>query len=93
MKNENSTINEIMIRLDEKMLEVLRRIDSFDKVIVPRSELTIVIEELRAKHMSNQKDIEEVQKDLRGLMYKLGFGLGSLQVITAIAMYLITQGA
>ena len=93
MKNENSTINEIMIRLDEKMLEVLRRIDSFDKVIVPRSELTIVIEELRAKHMSNQKDIEEVQKDLRGLMYKLGFGLGSLQVVTAIAMYLITQGA
>jgi hypothetical protein len=93
MSDKKITQTEVMIRLDEKMLEVLRRIDTFDKVIVPRSEFTIVIEELRAKHMSNQRDIEEVQQDLRGLMYKLGFGLGSLQVITAIAMYLITRGA
>lgn len=92
MKENNPTTAEVMIRLDEKMLEVLRRIDTFDKVIVPRSEFTIVIEELRSKHISNQKDIEEVQKDLKVMMYKLGFGLGSLQVITAIAMYLITKG-
>lgn len=92
MAEKRPTATEVMIRLDEKMLEVLRRIDTFDKVIVPRSEFTIVIEELRSKHISNQKDIEQVQDDLRGLMYKLGFGLGSLQVITAIAMYLITQG-
>lgn len=89
-KRPNAT--EVMIRLDEKMLEVLRRIDSFDKVIVPRSEFAIVIDELREKHSSNQRDIEEVQKDLKMMMMKLGFGLGSLQVVTAIVMFLITQG-
>lgn len=93
MTDKRPTATEVMIRLDEKMLEVLRRIDTFDKVIVPRSEFTIVIEELRMKHISNKKDIDQVQSDLRGLMYKLGFGLGSLQIVTAIVMYLITQGA
>ena len=92
MPNDKVTQREIMIRLDEKMLEVLRRIDSFDKVIVPRSEFTIVVEELRAKHSQNQKDIESMQKDLRGMMVKLGTALGTLNVVTAVAMFLMTKG-
>ena len=80
-----------MIRLDEKMLEVLRRIDTFDKVIVTRSEFTIVIEELRQKHMQNQNDIEAMQRDLRNMMVKLGASLGSLNIITAIVMFLMTS--
>jgi hypothetical protein len=91
MPNDKITQTEIMIRLDEKMLEVLRRIDSFDKIIVPRSEFTIVIEELRSKHMQNQHDIEAMQKDLRGMMVRLGTALGSLNVITAVAMFLMTR--
>ena len=92
MSDKKVTPTEIMIRLDEKMLEVLRRIDTFDKVIVPRSEFTIVIEELRQKHMQNQNDIEAMQRDLRNMMVKLGAGLGSLNVITAIVMFLMTKG-
>jgi len=91
MPNDKTTQTEIMIRLDEKMLEVLRRIDSFDKIIVPRSEFTIVIEELRSKHMQNQNDIESMQRDLRGMMVKLGTALGSLNIVTAVAMFLMTQ--
>jgi hypothetical protein len=91
MSDKKITPTEIMIRLDEKMLEVLRRIDTFDKVIVPRSEFTIVIEELRSKHMQNQNDIEAMQRDLRNMMVKLGAGLGSLNIITAIVMFLMTS--
>ena len=91
-KKSNRT-NDILIRLDEKMLEVLRRIDGFDKVIVPRGEFTIIVNELRSKHIQNQKDIESMQQDLRTMMVRLGTGLGALNVVTAIALYLITRGA
>lgn len=85
--------NDILIRLDEKMLEVLRRIDTFDKIIVPRGEFTIIVDELRSKHIQNQQDIELMQRDLRTMMVKLGAALGSLNVVTALALYLITRGA
>jgi len=33
-----------------------------------------------------------MQRDLRNMMVKLGAGLGSLNVITAIVMFLMTRG-
>lgn len=94
MTTQNQNALEMLItRLDERMAEVLRRLDNFENASVSRNEFALVTTELRSKHNQNQKDIELMQRDLRTMMVKLGAGLGSLNVVTALALYLITRGA
>lgn len=89
---ENKEMRDLLVELKTINTELLRRMDTFDKIIVPRSEFNIVVQELRERHHQNQVDIENVQEQLRALMWRLGVGLGSLQIVTALAMYLISKG-
>lgn len=91
MPNSTET-RDILIRLETQNTEILRRLDSYDKIIVPRTEYQVVVAELQRNHLQNQKDIEGVQEQVRTLMWKIGGALGTLQVVTAIIMFLLSNG-
>ena len=89
MNKEN---RDLLIELRTQNTEILRRLTEYDKIIVPRTEYNVMVSNLQKQHTANQKQIENIQNQIRGIIWKVGGGLGSLQVITSIVLYLITKG-
>ena len=89
---EKSTERDLLVRLDTQNQEILRRMDSIDKHLVPRNEYTSVVEEMRRKHASHEKEIKEVQFQMRGLTWKLAGAVATVQVILTLVIYLLTRG-
>lgn len=88
---ETKETRDLLIEVKTKVDIINESLRAFDKIIVPRTEFMVIIEELRAKDNLNQRDIKDVQDQVRNMMYKLGVGLGSLNIVTALAMYLLTK--
>lgn len=88
MNKEN---RDLLIELRTQNTEILRRLTEYDKIIVPRTEYSVMVSNLQKQHTDNQKQIENIQNQIRGIIWKVGGGLGSLQVITSIVLYLITR--
>ena len=86
-----SSERDLLIELRTTTTEVLRRMDNIDLQLVPRKEYEEKVMSLGLAHATNQVEIEHMQVQLNALIWKIGGGLGSLQVITALVLYLITS--
>ena len=89
---------DLLVELRTQNVEILRRLVDYDKIIVPRSEYNITISELRNYHVTNQKGIESnqeeirtLQEDFKSMIWKVGGGLATLQVITSIVLFLLSK--
>lgn len=90
-KHMNKENRDLLIELRTQNTEILRRLTEYDKIIVPRTEYSVMVSNLQKQHTDNQKQIENIQNQIRGIIWKVGGGLGSLQIITSLILYLITR--
>lgn len=82
---------DLLIELRTQNVEILRRLTDYDKIIVPRSEYAVTIQELRSQHLRNQEHIESIENQIRAIVWKVGGALGTLQVVTALALYFVSS--
>ena len=90
---------DLLIESQTLIKEVLRHMDKIEAQMVPRTEYTVMVGKLTEAHQDNQEDITKLQKQVdklqnqvASLMWRLGVGLGSLQVLTLIVSFLLSRG-
>lgn len=88
-KTENQ--RDLLIELRTQNVEILRRMDNIDKNLVPRQEYNVMVGKLTEAHETNQEEIGKIQAQISTLIWKIGGGLGTLQVITAVVLYVLAR--
>jgi len=93
MAEKQTTQRDLLIELRTQNIEILRRMGELDKTVVPRAEYNVMVGKLTEAHETNQEEITRIQAQISTLIWKIGGGLGALQVITAVVLYSLSQGA
>ena len=92
MTDKQSTQRDLLIELKTQTTEVLRRMDGIDRQLVPRKEYEEKVRVFSEAHVTNQHEIERMQSQINTLMWKLGGGLATLQVLTSIVLFILARG-
>lgn len=87
----NKGDRDLLIEQGTLLKEILRRMDNYDKMIVPRPEYEVTVNELRKNHTDNQVEIKELQQENKKLIWKVSGSMGALNLITSIVLYLLTK--
>lgn len=88
---DKNTQRDLLIELRTQNVEILRRMDGLEKTVVPRAEYSVMVDKLTEAHKTNQEEINQIQVQINTLIWKIGGGLGALQIITAIVLYTLSQ--
>lgn len=83
---------DLLVEIRTQNTDILRRLGKYDEIIVPRIEYDTFIRQIQANIADNQNSIKSVEEQIRGIIWKVGGGLATLQVITSIVLYLLAKG-
>lgn len=81
-----------MIRVVAQNDEILRRLDTIDRQLVPRNEYQTTVKSLYSGVETNKEDIKSLEKQVINLIWKVGGGLASIQIISGLVLWLTQKG-